>query len=276
MNDIQVYDVIMTIGANINEQVSIEGYGDYLWTIHIQEYLGDTILHLAIKLMKRKCINYLLLHPSMDFSIENVKNQTVEDLLSSIDNSHQDFMSLRYLKSNSYHELVLSARDPMKYEEIVPVGCRHPSVLTRRLQGIHEEARSFAMRLKTPRILYNQRDHYIESHPCVRDAIQTRKSLKNHDMTTSRVKIDHIKPHWRRRYDSNDITTYLSSYPVQFNQNDINDSPKVYLYNIHTHERRDMTSDEIKHGFWDEIFDPKSSKTFYVNEVLYSSYCYCC
>ena len=66
-----IYSTMKHLGANINEKVNMDGYGNYVWTIWIHDHLGDTILHLAIKQKRYKSIRFLLLHPETDLTIKN-------------------------------------------------------------------------------------------------------------------------------------------------------------------------------------------------------------
>jgi hypothetical protein len=71
------------LGLNINETVNAHGYGGYVWTPWIHTYLGDTALHIAIKLKKLVAMcAILVLDP--DISIRNDEGQTPADLCLSV------------------------------------------------------------------------------------------------------------------------------------------------------------------------------------------------
>lgn len=95
---------------NINEQCTITGYADYMWTPLIHKFVGDTAIHLACKQGRETCVSVLLLLGA-DCNITN-KNGESAHLLSlkylnkSIENI--EFDSLRNFFSNThttFHEL---------------------------------------------------------------------------------------------------------------------------------------------------------------------------
>lgn len=65
--------------SNINEQVTMDGYGGYIWTTRLQLFDGDTALHMALKQKKSKCAG-MLIFLGADTQIRNVKGQLPEDI----------------------------------------------------------------------------------------------------------------------------------------------------------------------------------------------------
>lgn len=97
------YEALAPKGANINEQINYNGYGGYIWTPVIHNYLGDTSLHLSLRQKKMKCFN-MLLYLKADYKIPNNSGITAEDLCNEIlgkDIKILSFESLKYLISNS-------------------------------------------------------------------------------------------------------------------------------------------------------------------------------
>ena len=65
--------------ASIDTQTTSSGYADYLWTLLIHQYLGDTALHFALRQKRLNCV-YILLLLNADTNIRNKKQQTAADL----------------------------------------------------------------------------------------------------------------------------------------------------------------------------------------------------
>ena len=65
--------------SNINEQVTMDGYGGYIWTTRLHLFDGDTALHLALKQKKRKCAG-MLIFLGANTQIRNVKGELPEDI----------------------------------------------------------------------------------------------------------------------------------------------------------------------------------------------------
>eukprot|EP01038_Epipyxis_sp_PR26KG_P015703 gene15703-21255_t len=89
---------------DINTQTNTLGYGGYLWTPWIHSFLGDTILHIAIKQKKMRCIHMLLLM-DIDTTIPNANRETAQDLMKKIlFKSYKllQFESIRYLITNTH------------------------------------------------------------------------------------------------------------------------------------------------------------------------------
>ena len=95
---------------NIDEQCTITGYADYMWTPLIHKFVGDTAIHLACKQGRETCVSVLLLLGA-DCNITN-KNGESAHILSlkylnkSIENI--EFDSLRNFFSNThpmFHEI---------------------------------------------------------------------------------------------------------------------------------------------------------------------------
>eukprot|EP01031_Cornospumella_fuschlensis_P033091 gene33091-40030_t len=61
--------------VNINAQTDTMGYLGYLWTVEVHKYLGDTLLHYALRERKLLCV-YMLLYMDADPHIPNAKNVT--------------------------------------------------------------------------------------------------------------------------------------------------------------------------------------------------------
>jgi hypothetical protein len=64
---------------NINSQVTLFGYGEYIWTSYVHRYIGDTALHLAIKQKKMMCLHMLLILKANP-TILNASFVSAEDL----------------------------------------------------------------------------------------------------------------------------------------------------------------------------------------------------
>jgi hypothetical protein len=66
--------------SDLNAQVTDDsGYGGYSWTPWLFNWMGDTILHMAIKMKKRRCVWALLLMGA-ETTIKNESGKTAEDL----------------------------------------------------------------------------------------------------------------------------------------------------------------------------------------------------
>ena len=108
-----VYQHYQTLGANINEQTTLYGYGGHLWTVWIHKYLGDTILHLAIKQSKMLCI-YVLLLSNANTNICNDEGISCEELsLQILDRKLSD------LRAEAYEKLFL-ALEPSNLVKLLP------------------------------------------------------------------------------------------------------------------------------------------------------------
>lgn len=69
-----------SLGSDINTQTNTFGYADYIWTVWIHKYLGDTALHLALKQAKIRCICQLVLTHGIDLTIKNNDGLTAADI----------------------------------------------------------------------------------------------------------------------------------------------------------------------------------------------------
>ena len=65
--------------SSINEQCTLTGYAEYMWTPLIHKYIGDTALHLALKQRKEPCISALLILGA-DCSILNKNGESGHSL----------------------------------------------------------------------------------------------------------------------------------------------------------------------------------------------------
>ena len=94
---------------NINEQCTITGYADYMWTPLIHKFVGDTAIHLACKHRKETCVSILLILGA-DCYITNKNGESAHSLAlkylnKSIENI--EFDGLRNFFSNTnpkFHE----------------------------------------------------------------------------------------------------------------------------------------------------------------------------
>ena len=95
---------------NIDEQCTITGYADYMWTPLIHKFVGDTAIHLACKQGRETCVSVLLLLGA-DCNITNKNGESAHSLSlkylnKSIENI--EFDSLRNFFSNThpmFHEI---------------------------------------------------------------------------------------------------------------------------------------------------------------------------
>lgn len=69
-------------GFDIDTQITILGYAQYLWTAQFHKFLGDTALHLAIRQKKMMCV-HMLLHLKARFDIPNAAGITADDMCQS-------------------------------------------------------------------------------------------------------------------------------------------------------------------------------------------------
>lgn len=76
---IALYNTMQEPEANIDTQIDVLGYAQYLWTTIVHKYLGDTALHLAIRQRKMMCV-HMLLRLNARFDIANAAGETADQL----------------------------------------------------------------------------------------------------------------------------------------------------------------------------------------------------
>lgn len=111
---VSLYEIYLNLGhlgASLSCQTTAYGYGGHIWTVWIHKHLGDTILHLAVKQRKMRCL-YTLLFLDIDTSIRNSDGYTAEELSLSI--LKKTFKDLR-LESN---RMLLPFVDPRKFSRL--------------------------------------------------------------------------------------------------------------------------------------------------------------
>ena len=78
-DSIALFNCMGKPGANINAQIDILGYDQYLWTCMVHKYLGDTALHLAMRQRKMMCVHMLLLLKART-DLSNQSGETADSL----------------------------------------------------------------------------------------------------------------------------------------------------------------------------------------------------
>lgn len=76
----RVFETHQVLGANINEQTTMYGYAGHVWSAWMHNFLGDTVLHIALKQKKMACIYGILLLAGVDVTIRNEAGDTADDL----------------------------------------------------------------------------------------------------------------------------------------------------------------------------------------------------
>jgi hypothetical protein len=154
--------------ANINEQTTTLGYAGYLWTMKIHQYLGDTILHLAVKMRKIKAVYILLLYGA-DVTIKNVNNIACETLIKEVFGKSASWMLLHA------HDELIESINPFKCHLIFPETDECISIL-------------------------NEAERLMRSGRMLSSELP--KTFHYHDLKQKRTKvIKPTKPIWRRRCD---------------------------------------------------------------------------
>ena len=101
-------------GAYVDAIVDDYGYGGYVWTVNMMPYVGDTALHISLKLKKEKCIWGLLLLGA-DIGIRNRTGLNADDL--AIDIYTRDIGSFKY----EALEMLMEKLDPRRFDELPDV-----------------------------------------------------------------------------------------------------------------------------------------------------------
>lgn len=101
---------------DIDSTVNHEGYFGYKWTPWIAQFLGDTILHLALKEKKHLCVNALLLMGASTNITNYFKETTNELCLCSVGRN------INYVKSNASLNLLpfIKIGDAKRYPRYFP------------------------------------------------------------------------------------------------------------------------------------------------------------
>jgi hypothetical protein len=109
--------------SNINLQTTSSGYDGYLWTVSIHKFLGDTVVHYALKQSKLYCI-YMLLLLGADLSIPNARGEIPSEMIQQIYQTSPENMRydakrriLNHIKITDFNKLPSSIFHCDKIEE---------------------------------------------------------------------------------------------------------------------------------------------------------------
>jgi hypothetical protein len=107
-------------GANINAQVDILGYDQYLWTCMIHKYLGDTALHMAMRQKKMMCVHVLLVLKAR-IDIPNQKGETADSLsikLFGTSAKNLEYEAYKFLLNRLPHKDIPGLPDEPRYRQV--------------------------------------------------------------------------------------------------------------------------------------------------------------
>jgi hypothetical protein len=107
-------------GSNINTQVDILGYDQYLWTCMIHKYLGDTALHLAMRQKKMMCVHVLLVLKART-DIPNQKGETADSLsikLFGTSAKNLEYEAYKFLLNRLPHKDIPGLPDEPRYRQV--------------------------------------------------------------------------------------------------------------------------------------------------------------
>jgi hypothetical protein len=178
---------INTSAVDIDTIVNINGYMNYKWTPWIAQFLGDSLLHIALKEKKTKCIDILLLLQA-NTSLQNYFRETSNTIAQS-----KLGVSIAYLKYNATLNLAPYITLPMihKYSKL--------SVF----HSLHKEALH----------LYSHGRNLISTHSIETDSSTNEsESTSRHMQLVGDIKILSTNSNLKyMRWKENDIK-YLANY----------------------------------------------------------------
>lgn len=178
---LSVYSKLQSHGADINHQTNIYGYGGYIWTVWLHHHLGDTILHIAIKMKRLISLYFLLLQRDIDATVRNRQEQNCEELCQQVFQR-----SLQSFRIEAYEKL-LPVIHPLKHHLLLPDNPKY--------RHIQEEA---AYLIHEGRCLYSELPKFILNE----------KVIVKEQPTIPRIPV-FPKPQWRRRLNESVNYAYL-------------------------------------------------------------------
>ncbi len=145
----------------IDIQVNYYGYAGYLWTRLIHNFLGDTVLHFALRQRRKECV-YMLLLLSPDLSLANAKGETASALC--LSTYQQDAINMKF----DAERQLIEVTPPSRLNEL-------PDMF--RAKGAEEEAWRL---MRAGRLLYTELPRALQTMSTVdplRVTDNTRKRL---------------------------------------------------------------------------------------------------
>lgn len=261
--------------SDVFEQVTPYGYAGYLWTIRIHKYLGDTILHLALRMKKLECVYALLLHNiSPDtYEVRNILDESCNDVCKAIYNT-----TLEDMKRIAFEEIINSV-DPRRFEYILPMKSKY--------QSSQREARYL---LHNGRFLGDVTPHTLKYRDLTKAEKSLCRSMLCNEIVTDKIdgsaneqsnSVENItstnknravnKYNFKGKPISQYIRPYTRTLPKPVWRRRYEYDPKtgtdiIYLLQTITGERKSMTAGEIRYGYWD-LVTHEDGKIYRINEV---------